>query len=348
VYLVDGEEAYPIAYRGDLGSRDGEEIEPPRVKLGSGLTGRVAASGRSLLVENALESAHALQIPGTDPIDESVMAAPLLDGARVVGVVFLSQLGVGQFDEDDLRLLEVLAGHVAVVLENARLYDTMRREVENARAWLDFSDALSGAGSFDAICAEAMSRVARLLDIDQCSLWLQDRQTGEFACAASTGYVGAGVEEITTRRHGADVGDRFLQGRRTPFVVAPEEVRAHFFARDHAVDARGLACAPLPAGHGVRGWMTLREPNDDLSVFTDDRLRLLDGMAYRLSMALQKSALYREQQESAQLASSLLEFARTLVETDSDVHERIVEMAATILDVPETSLWLQDPATGEI
>jgi diguanylate cyclase (GGDEF)-like protein len=348
VYLVEGDEAYPIAHRGDLGSSDGQEIEPPRVKLGSGLTGHVAASGRSLLVENALESDYALQIPGTDPIDESVMAAPLLDDARVVGVVFLSQLGIGQFDEDDLRLLEVLAGHVAVVLENARLYETMRREAENARAWLDFSDALSGAGSFDAICAEAMSRVVRLLDIDQCSLWLQDRQTGEFACAASIGYVGAGVEEITTRRHAADVGDRFLEGRRTPFIFAPEEVRAHFFARDPVVDVRGLACAPLPAGHGVRGWIALREPNDDLSVFTDDRLRLLDGMAYRLSMALQKSALYREQQESAQIASSLLEFARALVEADGDVHERIVEMTATILDVPETSLWLQGRETGEI
>src|SRR5258708_18729388 len=98
------------------------------------------------------------------------------------------------------------------------------------------------------------------------------------------------------------------------------------------------ACARLPEGLGVRGWVALREPSEDPSVFTDDRLRLLDGMAYRLSMALQKSALYREQQESAQIASALLEFARALVEADGDVHERIVEGAATILDVPETPL----------
>src|SRR5690242_20959962 len=64
--------------------------------------------------------------------------------------------------EDDLRLLEVLAGHVAVVLENARLYETMRREAENARAWLDFSDALAGAGSFEGICARSEEHTSEL------------------------------------------------------------------------------------------------------------------------------------------------------------------------------------------
>jgi diguanylate cyclase (GGDEF)-like protein len=318
VYLVEGDEAYPIAHRGDLGATDGVPIEPPRVKLGSGLTGHVAATGRSLLVENALDSPHSLQIPGTEPIDESVIAAPLRDGTRVVGVVFLSKLGVGQFDEDDLRLLEVLAGHVAVVLENARLYETMRREVENARAWLEFSDALTGAGSFEAICAEAVSSIATLLGMKKCSLWLQDRRTGGFTCAASRGDT-VGVEAAID----------FVDAHRTPFVVG-----------DHA-------CAPLPAGHGVRGWIAVREPGGDSSAFSDDRLRLLDGMAYRLSMALQKSALYREQQESAQIASSLLEFARALVEAGGDVHERMVEQTAAILDVPEAMLWLQEPE-GEI
>jgi GAF domain-containing protein len=350
VYLIDGDEAYPIAFRGDLGASDGRPIDPPRVKLGSGLTGHVAASGRALLVANALDSDHSLQIPGTERIDESVIAAPLRDGARVVGVIFLSKLGVGQFDEDDLRLLEVLAGHVAVVLENARLYDTMRREAENARTWLDFSDALAGAGSFDGICSEAVRQVAALLGMEQCSLWLEDRQTGDFTCAASVGYVGKGVHEITRWRHPASTGHAFLEGRRTPFVVRAADVRERFFPGDGSVVVSAIACAPLPAGHGVRGWIALRQADDDLAVFTEDRLRLLDGMAYRLSMALQKSALYRDQRESAQVANALVEFARALVEEEGPdgVHERIVERAAAVLGVPEASLWLQESVGGEI
>ena len=38
-----------------------------------------------------------------------MIAVPLKYGPRVIGVVVISKLGIGQFDEDDVRLLEVLA-----------------------------------------------------------------------------------------------------------------------------------------------------------------------------------------------------------------------------------------------
>ena len=41
---------------------------------------------------------------------------PLRYGADVVGVLVISKLGLDQFDADDLRLLEVLAGHASVAL----------------------------------------------------------------------------------------------------------------------------------------------------------------------------------------------------------------------------------------
>ena len=46
--------------------------------------------------------------------------------------------------------------------------------------------------------------------------------------------------------------------------------------------------------------------------FTDERLRLLEGLAYRASVALQKSTLLQSEQASAEVASTLLEFSRRL------------------------------------
>ena len=89
---------------------------------------------------------------------------PLRYGQRVIGVITLAKLGVGQFDEDDLRLLEVLAGHASVALENARLYGSLRREADNAKAWLEFADAVSEARSVDDIGGETVRTVARLME----------------------------------------------------------------------------------------------------------------------------------------------------------------------------------------
>src|ERR1044072_5470746 len=105
-------------------------------KVGQGITGRVAQTGESLLIADAANCEFARILPGTDAIDESQVVVPLTYGTRVVGVIVISKLGLSQFDEDDLRLLEVLAGHAAVALENARLYEEARREAATANALL--------------------------------------------------------------------------------------------------------------------------------------------------------------------------------------------------------------------
>ena len=68
---------------------------------------------------------------------------PLRYGSRVTGAIVISKLGIDQFDEDDVRLLEVLSGQASVALENARLYEQQRREAEGAKALLAFTDELS-------------------------------------------------------------------------------------------------------------------------------------------------------------------------------------------------------------
>ena len=56
-------------------------------------------------------------------MDESLIVVPMLYGSHVIGTVALAKLGVDQFDDEDVRLLEVLAAHAAVAIENARLFD---------------------------------------------------------------------------------------------------------------------------------------------------------------------------------------------------------------------------------
>ncbi len=76
---------------------------------------------------------------------------PLRYGANVVGVLVISKLGLDQFDADDLRLLEVLAGHASVALVNAQLYEAQRREADGAKALLELSRELSAGTQLDEV-----------------------------------------------------------------------------------------------------------------------------------------------------------------------------------------------------
>ena len=151
VSVVEGDDVIPIAFVGQFTSETQEPLEILACKVGQGITGRVAETGESLLIGDAANCEFARVLPGTDAIDESQVVVPLTYGTRVVGIIVISKLGLNQFDEDDVRLLEVLAGHAAVALENAGLYEAARREAERATALLEFSRQLSTAEGMDEV-----------------------------------------------------------------------------------------------------------------------------------------------------------------------------------------------------
>lgn len=143
VYVLDpnGVDLVPVAFRGELGLYPRETIEALRCQVGEGLTGLVAATGESLTVPDAARDPRALDIPGTDAIDESMLLVPLRYEGRVTGVVVLSKLGLDQFDADDLRVLQILADQAAVAVANARLLAGRDLFVAELNALLEMSQA---------------------------------------------------------------------------------------------------------------------------------------------------------------------------------------------------------------
>ena len=218
VVLRDGDELRPITFVGEYDSSVHSAADAYTTKVGVGITGRVAETGESLLVPNALECEFAYKIPGTQELEESLALVPLRYGARVTGVIVISKLGLNQFDEDDVRLLEVLAGQASVALENARLYEQQRREAEGAKALLAFADVVSRAHTVEEICEHTVQTAVSLFEIEGASLWLGDD------CVAS---VGPPLTEGTSAPLAEGDG---IEGRLVLATVALDEDRERLLA----------------------------------------------------------------------------------------------------------------------
>jgi HD-GYP domain-containing protein (c-di-GMP phosphodiesterase class II) len=109
------------------------------------------------------------------------------------------------------------------------------------------------------------------------------------------------------------------------------------------VVSKSCAVAPL---HGIEGWILVRQPDQGIPHFTEQRLRLLAGISYQTSVAMQKADFYRRQKENAEIAGALLDFSRELASAEgmAETLQRIVEQASVILGSPHTVVWLQDPS----
>src|SRR5215212_3244498 len=215
VFLRDGDDLAPIAFVGDLETTKPTE-QALKTRVGEGITGRCVARGESLLIANARDCDYALRIPGTADVDESIAAVPLRYGSRVNGAIVISKLGVGLFHEDDVRLLEVLAGQASVALENARLYEAQRQEAENAKALLRFAEAVSRSRKFSSVCSDAVVAAAELVGAPQVSLWLQQPDRS-FACCARHGFHAAD-DELLRVQIPPEAAERWLAGRAEPFL----------------------------------------------------------------------------------------------------------------------------------
>jgi diguanylate cyclase (GGDEF)-like protein len=284
VFLREEDDLVPVAFRGALtGSMSGDPVKLLPTSVGRGITGRVAETGLPLLVGDAARHEFGEQIAGTAEIEESLLAVPLRYGARVTGVIVISQLGLNQFDADDLRLLEVMAGHASVALENARLYEAQRREAESAKALLALSRDLAEAAGIVDVAERVSTGAASILVSPSTSVWLQDAYAGDL-CRLALSPEPVGGDGLT--RIPAEFLEPWLS-RREPFTVessdyaaiapVPDGTEGRFAIAPFVVDGRwGVVAAAIAA----------KTSHDDRD------LELLASIARQTRLALQTAASY--------------------------------------------------------
>ena len=265
IFVRDGEELTPIAFQGELTATGRSATEVLRTRVGEGITGRVVETGEALLLRDAAECEFAIEIEGTSEIEESILAVPLNYGSRVVGAIVVSKLGLDQFDQDDLRLLEVLAGHTAASIKNARLYEARRREAESAKALLEFGRDLAATEGLERVIERVVEGAAQLLGAPHASLWLQERSDSELVVRATAG---ASAPQI---------GDRTAPGRTRRPRRPVRPVRPPAMVALFTVDGRrGAIAVPSSAGREVG----------------DRELELLGGLAQQAKLAIASASSY--------------------------------------------------------
>ena len=186
VYVMqeDGWTLLPIAFRGEIFYEyEHETLEELITQVGEGITGWVAEHRTSVLTPDARLVEFAVQIPDTEDILESMLAVPMTVGDAVQGVIVLSSLGYGAFDEEDQRLLEVLASHAAIAISNAKLLQAEREAAETSSALLGLSKRLTQLRSVGDILQGAIETVSSLIDAAAVAFHVRDEHTGDFRLA---------------------------------------------------------------------------------------------------------------------------------------------------------------------
>ncbi len=329
VHLIDddGETLLPIAFRGELTEYQGETFDALILKIGQGVTGRVAEIGESYYTPNANDDPQAVTIPGTPEVDESLLVVPLKYGDRVIGTVALAKLGVDQFDFRDMRVLEVLASHAAVAIENARLLERERQSAAVAHELVKFSQSLTRLRDVDAVLEHAIEPIPALIDCSGVHVYVRNPTTHGFRYAFGKG-LGADLADDRPEVP-AKVAEPMVHSLDHPFILT-KDVVSNFPPeyRTPGLDFQGeILIAPLrwePAGTGS---IVILAPNEAHG-FTERDLELARGIADITSLALGNASRFHELEQAADRLRALDEMKNMFLDAVS--HELRTPLAAVL------------------
>ena len=96
-----------------------------RIAISSGLVGAAVREWRLINVPDVRKDSRYLEM---NEETRSELIVPLFYKGRVIGVLDLEHTRPGFFNEDHERMLTTLAAQVAISIENARLYQAVRRQ----------------------------------------------------------------------------------------------------------------------------------------------------------------------------------------------------------------------------
>ena len=284
ILLLD-EDTNELVARAALGLE--EEVEQGvRVPVGGVFAGRIAAEKRPVILDD-VDHANVLNPILREKGIKSMLGVPLVVEGEVRGVFHVGSLHYRAFDEDEVELLQLVADRAALAIEHARLFEAERAARERIEHVQAVTDAALAHLEVNELLRVLLPRIREILSTDTCAVLLLDEQTNELVVRAALGI----EEEVGVRVPlGAGFAGRVAAEAR-PMVIDVDEYPVYnpILRQKKLKSMLGVPLLVRGVSLGVLhvGTLTPRR-------FTQDEVELLQIVAERVAIAIERAQLHEE------------------------------------------------------
>jgi diguanylate cyclase (GGDEF)-like protein len=232
-----------------------------------------------------------------------MLLAPMLYEDDVLGVLVLSKLGLRQFRQDDLRLLEIYASFAAQAMANAdateRLSEksaVLEQKVRGQRELLRLTESILTTLDIRELLETTAERLGDLVGSDTVAIEVVDTTTGLLLPMSARGkdaewYLqpwAPGEQGLAT----------WVVEHNQPQLVTDEYDDPRISQKDGPVHG-SLICVPLRGRNGAIGVVTMERVGEG-RVFSEDEFELVQLFAAQVSVGLQNAETHRAVERRAQ------------------------------------------------
>jgi len=344
LFLVDeGSETLHLHGASPLQASGARDI---RVPLGKGVIGRVAETGELANVADVRGKTDVLAlVPGL----RSELCIPLKLGSWVIGVIDAQANQPHAFEDKDVRLLGIVAGQLAAVLQSARLYEATRQRAAELSSLYDATVAISTAElDRTGIIKLVMERLISAVQVDGGRLALWDSATSTLATRFVSGPTLTGKTQMAPL---VDVYfQRHLLTSRKPLTLYQGEPRLDGGVaqamRSQAI--RSALVLPLVTHNRVIGLVELTR-RVARHRFQPEEVRLALTLATQAAIALENARLYQETKRAVEELAVLQALALDITAQVAlpELLDRLTMRARHLVNAAGSAIYLLDsPESG--
>ncbi|HKT11286.1 MAG TPA: SpoIIE family protein phosphatase [Terriglobia bacterium] len=280
--LLLNEKTQVLRIRSSVGHPE-ERVRELRIKVGEGIVGRAALERRSILVNDVQNEPTYIE---SMPTIRSELAVPLFLKNRVIGVIDLEADTPDFFTDQHVNLLELLAGRMAMAIENARLYRRSLRQARTLQLLNEISRELSSVLVLNELLRKVGTLTKRLVNYHRFSIMLADEQAKTFN-SVLTLRQDESLPDKTTVRFGQGIVGAAAESQEP--VVAPDVSLDPRYLRINP-DTKSEMAVPLIYHGRVIGMVDLESPA--ANYFTEEHVRIFSTLAPQIAIAIENARLY--------------------------------------------------------
>ncbi len=258
-----------------------------KLKIGEGITGWVARTGRSVRIGDVSRDPHYIML---EPGVRSELATPLLMDGEVRGVLNVDSDRLDAFSEGDQELLDSLAGQATIVIRNSWLYEQLRLKARLFESLISVAQTINSTLQLGEALSVITREACQLMGAKMSSLLLLDDTRKWLDLKASHG---AGDYYVSKPR--LSVEDSLLGvvvRRKKAMQVENVQISSRYqnvnVARDEGLVS--LLSVPLMYGGGTLG--ALNVYTAERHIFPNEEIRILSALAELSAIAIEKARLH--------------------------------------------------------
>jgi diguanylate cyclase (GGDEF)-like protein len=293
---------------------DSDSRRPVADPREDGLTFSVAHSGERILVPDIREHPIFEDAPGT--WEGSIIGLPLIFHGQVLGVMNVAFSRPHAFNEQTLRLLDVLSNQASIAIHNARTYEGERDQRRLAEALQNTGRALQSSLELETVLDQILAQIETVIPYDSVNLMLVEK--GRAEVVRRQGYQDLHPELLSAISETPIAINEFstlrtMMHTRAPLIISNTKTDPRWVDTKSSSIILSWAGAPIIDENQVIGFLSLNKTEPDF--YHPEHAERLSTFAGQAAIALRHARLFEQIQENARALGALHQATTTSVST---------------------------------